>query len=181
MTVVIWHQVGLDEIHLSAQQILDNLALEVAAAANPPVDTGFLRNSVYIESDRVSTFDQTWISDYYHSPKQDRLVQRERVDAPERPPDADSVIVGWAAVYAWYVEDYTSFIYSALMSLAGAEDRGPLNLSGRNFVSPHGPAATAQGDSYIDRSNPNFVSPSGPAGGGGSDGIDRGARTFVAP
>jgi hypothetical protein len=179
---VTWHEEAIEEIKQIAGGYIDELALEIGAAATPPVDTGFLRASAYVHSSRQSSFDATWPSDYYSSTKTGGLRARERVGAPEPPPDQYGAIAGWAAVYAWWVEDTQSFIYAALMSMAGTEDRGPLNLGGRRFVSPRGARTRDTSDGGIDRSSPNFVSPDGPvaespAGGG----IDRGNRNFVSP
>jgi hypothetical protein len=180
---ITWNEDALEQIRQDAGAFVDEKALEVGAAGNPPVDTGFLRASVYVHSSRQSTFSAIWPNDYYYSRKQRRLVARVAVGSPEQPPDEYGAVVGWAAEYAPYIEDSEAFAYAALMSLAGAEDRGPLNLGGRRFVSPRGARASsqAQGD-YIDRNNPRFVSPDGPSSGRPADrGVDRDARTFVSP
>lgn len=115
---VTWDDAGIEQIKQLAGEFIDAKALEIGAAADPPVDTGFLRASVYIYSSRANSFDGTWESDYYTSTKGHGLVARQRVDSPETPPDEYSAIVGWAANYAWWVEDLQPFIYPALLSVA---------------------------------------------------------------
>lgn len=205
-TTFTWNEEGVEEIKQTGGEFVDEKALEVAASAMPPVDTGFLQASAYVHSSRQSTFDATWPSDYYTSTKTGHLRARERAEAPEQPSDQYGAVAGWAAVYAWFIEEEQPFIYPALMGMAGAEDRGPLNLGGRRFVSPRGgrPASTQSSSSPprypsfvdpngpaepssdtigIDRSNPNFVSPSGTTSEPprGDRGIDRSNRNFVEP
>lgn len=125
---VTWDEAGIEQLKQIAGEFIDSKALEIAAAADPPSDTGFLGNSAYIISSRVNMFDQTWESDYYPSTKGHGLVVRERVDAPEPPPDQYGAVVGWAAIYAWWVEDQQPYIYSAVLSAAeGGENaiQGP--------------------------------------------------------
>jgi hypothetical protein len=116
-----WDEAGIEECKQLAGRFIDEKATEIGAASEPPVDTGFLRASVYVYSSRVNMFDQTWESDYYMSTKGYGLVPRERVDSPEQPADQYGAVVGWAAVYAWWVEDMQSFIYPALLSVAGGD------------------------------------------------------------
>jgi hypothetical protein len=174
---------GIEEIRQLGGAFVDEKALEVAASAAPPVDTGFLRASAYVYSNRQDSFDATWPSDYYTSTKTGYLRARERAGAPQHPADEYGAVAGWAAVYAWWVEDAQPFIYAALMGMAGAEDRGPLNLGGRRFVSPRGVRARDAGDGGINRNSPNFVSPHGPSSppGDGTAGPDPSNRNFVSP
>lgn len=115
---VTWDEAGIEQLKQLAGEFIDTKALEIGAAADPPVDTGFLRNSVYLISSRMNSFDQIWESDYYTSTKGHGLVPRERVDSPEPPPDEYGAVVGWAATYAWWLEDMQPFIYPAVLSVA---------------------------------------------------------------
>ena len=135
--VVIWNEDGLNEIWLLAGEFADAKCQEVVDVANPPIDTGFLANSGYINSSRDSTFDRTWESGQYSSRhtrraregeegddegRIQRSVNRERVESPEPPPDETGVTIGWAAIYAWFVEDSQPFAYPALLSVAEDEE-----------------------------------------------------------
>jgi len=117
---VFWDEAGLAELLTAAAEFRDEKALEIAVSAEPPRDTGFLAASVYIYSAISNTFDGIWPSDYYTSTKTGYLVAREAVDEPPIPPE-NGVIIGWAAIYAWFVEDDQSFIYNALI---GATEGG---------------------------------------------------------
>lgn len=119
---VTWDEAGIEELKNMGIQFVDEKALEIASSAAPPVDTGFLKNSVYLYSARVNMFDQTWASDYYNSPRSGGLAPRQRVDSPEPYPE-NGVTIGWAAIYAWYIEDTTSFMYQALLGASEAGQR----------------------------------------------------------
>lgn len=101
-----------------AADVRDEIAQEIIDGASPPVDTGFLEASAYIMSDRTNTFDDGWETGTYPSTKTGLDAYRERISEPELPPDSNTAIIGWSAVYAWYVEDNTNFIFGALMSRA---------------------------------------------------------------
>jgi hypothetical protein len=99
-------------------EVIDKIALEVIAHSTPPVDTGYLDASVYVNSSSgLNTFDETWQTGMYLSRKSGREEWRDSVDSPEPPPKGGAV-VGWAATYAIYVEENTSFIFQALHSVA---------------------------------------------------------------
>lgn len=101
-----------------AADVRDEIAQEIIDGADPPIDTGFLQASAYIMSDKTNTFDNGWETGMYASTKTGRDVYRERTSEPEMPPDSNTCIIGWSAVYAWYVEDHTNFMFGALTSRA---------------------------------------------------------------
>ena len=93
---------------------IDKIALEIIVESKPPIDTGFLDASAYVNSSSgLNTFDETWANGMYLSRKTGRLESRRRVEAPE-PPPREGAVAGWAADYAIYVEEMTDFIFEAL-------------------------------------------------------------------
>lgn len=99
-------------------QAIDKIALEVIAESQPPIDTGFLDASAYVNSSSgLNTFDETWEPGRYVSRKTGREEPRTRIDGPVAPPK-DGAVAGWAASYAIYVEDNTDFIFNALQTVA---------------------------------------------------------------
>jgi hypothetical protein len=114
---ITWDQDGIEEIKQICGELCDSKAEEVIAAAAPPVDTGFLQASGYVNSYRVNTFARTWETGVYTGKSGDRQA-RERVEEPEEPPDEYGAVMGWAAIYAWEIEDTQTFIYPALLSVA---------------------------------------------------------------
>lgn len=116
---VIWHgdRLLLQIKDLNVEQI-DKLALEVIATSEPPVDTGYLDASAYVNSSSgLNTFDETWQAGLYLSRKTGRQESRASVASPEQPPE-DGAVAGWAAEYAIHVEERTSFIYTALQHVS---------------------------------------------------------------
>jgi hypothetical protein len=102
---------------LSLQEI-DKLALEVIAESDPPIDTGFLDASAYVNSSSgLNTFDEGWPTGEYFSRRTQRDEWRDTIDAPE-PPPRNGAVAGWAADYAAHVEEQTSFIYAAVQKVA---------------------------------------------------------------
>lgn len=79
--------------------------VEAEAKVNAPVDTGFLRNSSYVNGAGQNTF----------TPRQDG--DRETVSSIPTPADGE-VVVGFAADYAVYVEAEQPFLYPALQRVA---------------------------------------------------------------
>ena len=112
MIEVKWDQAGLDEVERLALAELDRIAEDIAARADPPVDTGFLLNSAYVYSPRVNTFKETWDNGKYPN-RIGMPVPRYRVFTPV-PYTGDGATIGWAAIYAWFLEDHYSFIFNAL-------------------------------------------------------------------
>ncbi len=111
---------GINELYAAIGEYVDGIAQDIIDAAVPPVDTGFLEGSAYVLSSRMNTFDQTWESGRYMSTKGRGIQSRSR--APYPVVGADNVtIVGWAAIYAWWIEDNMPFIYPALLSVAEGE------------------------------------------------------------
>lgn len=98
---------------------IDKLALEIIVASDPPIDTGFLDASAYINSSSgLNTFDERWQDGDYISRRTGRPAHRASLPSPEPPPSVGA-IAGWAAEYTIWVEERTNFIYSALLSVAG--------------------------------------------------------------
>lgn len=114
-------QNGLAELKEIVGQFADSKAQEIIDVALPPVDTGFLRASGYINSVRNNTFDRTWESGQYMSTKGRGVQKRERVEVPQYTNSPDGVVAGWAAIYAWFVEDKQPFMYTALLQVAEGE------------------------------------------------------------
>lgn len=116
---VTWNEKALlvQVANLSIAEI-DKLALEIIVASDPPIDTGFLDASAYINSSSgLNTFDERWQDGDYISRRTGKLVPRASIPAPEPPPKVGA-IAGWAADYTIWVEERTSFIYSALQTVA---------------------------------------------------------------
>lgn len=82
--------------------------VEAEAKIGAAVDTGFMRNSVYVHSDKASTFRA-------RSEEIDGRLH-ETTNAPPEP--GDGVIVGVGADYAIYVEAEQPFLYPALVRVA---------------------------------------------------------------
>lgn len=105
--------VYLDHIKMrvegATEEALHKLALEVEGHAkvnitiNDQVDTGFMLNSVYVESQRGSTFAKTWDAD--------EKTKAPRLNLPRRY-SATAIVVG--AVYAIYQEVLNSFLRTAV-------------------------------------------------------------------
>ena len=112
-----WLQDGLNQIGVDALDALDNVGELIVQEADAPVDTGFLGASAYVFSDRVNTFDNVWANGLYTSGHTGREVDRQATYSPI-PHVENGVTVGWAAIYAWWVEDATPFIYPALLEVA---------------------------------------------------------------
>lgn len=115
MSTIIWSQDTIDELIRLAGALLDDYGQRIIDAATPPVDTGFLKASAYLHSERMSTFDATWASGLYAS-KRGTMEQRQRAGGPELPPE-HGAIVGWAAAHAYFVDEQQPFIYNALLSV----------------------------------------------------------------
>lgn len=97
------------------ERLAERKAAEVVAVADPPVDTGFLKASGYVNSSSgYSTFERRRDDGYYTSRRTGKLVKRTGVAAPEAPPE-HGAIAGWSAAYTIYVEERTGFIYRALL------------------------------------------------------------------
>ena len=108
---------GIEGLYAAIAEFADAIGQQIIDAAVPPVDTGFLEASAYVLSQTTNTFDRTWESGAYMSSKGFGLQQRERVAYPVVGGDR-VVIVGWSAIYAWYLEDSQPFMYPALLSVA---------------------------------------------------------------
>lgn len=116
---VIWHGDDLlKEVAKLQIEVIDKVALEILVESKPPIDTGYLDASAYVNSSSgLNTFDETWQTGHYLSRNSGRMEWRDSVDSPE-PPPKDGAVAGWAADYAIYVEADTNFIYEALQTVA---------------------------------------------------------------
>lgn len=116
---VIWNDKELLlEVEGASLELIDKIALQVIAASKPPVDTGYLDASAYVNSSSgLNTFDLTWQPGQYVSRHGVGLVDRDSVDSPETPPK-NGAVVGWAAVHSVWIEEETDFIYEALTHVA---------------------------------------------------------------
>lgn len=113
-TEVLWNGAAVRrEIDELAIEEVDKRALAIIADADPAIDTGFLSASGYVNSaSGLNTFDEGWPEGQYFSRRTQRQEQRRRVEAPEPHPDKGAV-AGFAADYALYEEERTSFLYQA--------------------------------------------------------------------
>lgn len=116
---VTWHPGELlIQVEGLSLDLIDKLALEVIAVSNPPVDTGFLDASAYVNSSSgLNTFEEIWQPGQYISRHTGLLVDRDSVDNPQ-PPPKNGAVAGWAAIYAEYVNENTDYIYNALQEVA---------------------------------------------------------------
>jgi len=114
---VIFYEDAIEELYDQAALLLDEYGQRILDAAAPPVDTGFLQASGYLFSASRNTFDTTWPSGPYLSSKRQRLEERQRAPGPEQPAERCAT-VGWAAIYAYWVDEEQPFIYPALLSVA---------------------------------------------------------------
>jgi len=97
---------------------IDKLALRIIAASDPPIDTGFLDASAYVNSSSgLNTFDERWKDGEYFSRRTGRTQKRRAVDSAVPPPRVGAV-AAWAADYAIWVEERTGFIYNAVQQVA---------------------------------------------------------------
>lgn len=80
------------------------------------VDTGFMRNSTYIQGAETSTFQAR--EQVVTSKRTGKKGKRKTVKNPEVPKDDQEVIVGVGANYAIYREIETGALYAALQSVA---------------------------------------------------------------
>ncbi|PYJ11279.1 MAG: hypothetical protein DMF06_03445 [Verrucomicrobia bacterium] len=100
---------------------IDKLALRIIAASDPPIDTGFLSASAYVNSSSgLNTFDERWKDGEYLSRHTGRTEKRRSVDSAVPPPRVGAV-AAWAADYAIWVEERTSFIYNAVQKVAATK------------------------------------------------------------
>jgi hypothetical protein len=120
MAVISWNPEALEEMLAEVvQPVIDDFGQQIIDVAQPPVDTGFLRASAYIESPATSTYADTWTTGEYPD-RAGQLVPR--VQTPKiTPSELPGAIVGWAAEHALIIEETQPFIYIALLSAAGAE------------------------------------------------------------
>lgn len=83
---------------------------------NDQIDTGFMRNSVYVTGAGESTYNNADASGTYTGKAGDTV---QRNIAPEETPGRDSVYVTVGAEYAIYQEMQESFLYKALEQTVG--------------------------------------------------------------
>lgn len=90
---------------------------KVNVTDNGQVDTGFMRNSIYVSGAGESSYGRTDPSGNYDSSKEGGSVKREL--APEMSNSGDTVYVVVGAEYAIYNETRRSFLYRALEQVVG--------------------------------------------------------------
>lgn len=106
----------------ASDRALEAAALQIEAQTkvniqrNNQIDTGFMMNSTYVVTPRMSTYDQTTPSGTEYD-RFGRIVERNI--APEAPlPDNARAAVVVGAEYAVYQEDQKPFFYPAAESVA---------------------------------------------------------------
>jgi hypothetical protein len=107
----------LKQADAALKDVLETLGREVLQEAQDraPVDTGFLKESGYIDAETVSTFQSRTAT--LTSPKTGQTRDYSTVaSAPQR--DDNTASVGFAADYAIYVEGDQPFLYPALVSVS---------------------------------------------------------------
>lgn len=111
------------EVRGLALEQIDDLALEIVDESDPPIDTGFLDASAYVNSaSGLNTFDERWPDGKFYSRRTGREEQRRSIDSPEPPPE-NGAVAGWAADYAARVEERTAFVYQAVQRVAARHRR----------------------------------------------------------
>ena len=115
---VIWYGAELQaQLDTMVLEQIDRLSLEVILESDPPVDTGFLDASAYVNSSTgLNTFGETWMDGRFISRHSQQLQWRRSIKAPQ-PHPPQGAIVGWSAQYAAYVESRTHFMYRALLKV----------------------------------------------------------------
>lgn len=98
------------------REMLLALAFQVEAEfkTRARVDTGFMRNSTYVQGAETSTFLPK--TDTLRSRRTGRMEKRETVGRPEVPTDDQEVIIGVAANYALYREIEDGALHQALQA-----------------------------------------------------------------
>lgn len=118
MALISWTPQAIEaEIEANAQPTLDEIAQQIAGAAQPPIDTGFLQNSVYTEP---SGYGDPWPTGQYPD-RNGRMVPRVQ-SGRASPSESPGAVVGWAAEHALTIEETQPFIYIAVSSTGGGGD-----------------------------------------------------------
>lgn len=111
------------EVERSTRQALLAIAFQIEAQAkvnitdNAQVDTGFLRNSIYVTGLGESSYGEANQSGQYTSPKTGENV--DRTLSPELTADRESVSIVAGANYAIYQEMANSYLFRALEQVVG--------------------------------------------------------------
>lgn len=96
--------------------------IEAHAKANLPgpsqVDTGFMRNSIYVSAPNEDSFGETWSTGLYKSKKTGQMVRRTR-GQKIAPPNQETVVVAVGAEYAIFQELRESFLLKAVEQVQG--------------------------------------------------------------
>jgi len=114
-----------DEVLLQLKEataeMLDAAAhlIETEAKINAAVDTGFMRNSIYVVTPISNTYGKTDASGSFQSKKEKRQVERRLAPQANAPEDGAVVVVG--AEYAIYEEMHRAFLYPALEKVASSK------------------------------------------------------------
>ena len=120
MALISWTVEALNaEIETQGQSILDRIAIEIGETAMPPIDTGFLKNSVYTQPEG---YGDPWPTGQYVD-RTGNLVPR--VGTAQVQPSAElEAIVGWAAEHAVWIEETQPYIYISVLTVAGNYSEG---------------------------------------------------------
>ena len=88
-----------EALHKAVSKIVRKAAFDIQREAmrNAPVDTGFLKGSIYVVTKGASTYDQA-------AEAQSNNPQAELLPEVEQPPDDQSAFIAVGATYGLYVE-----------------------------------------------------------------------------
>jgi len=119
----------LDHVMLRVEgatdEVLHAVALQVEGTAkrnivsNDQVDTGFMLNSIYTESEVGSTFGQAWRPGTYPSRRTGDMKEMDAAPKARLPRLFSAALVHVAAVYAIYQEMMEPFLRPAAQEVAG--------------------------------------------------------------
>lgn len=100
----------------ATKELLLALAFQTEAEykTRAKVDTGFMRNSTYVQGAEISTFVPK--TDTLRSRRSGRIEKRETVGRAEQPKDDQEVIIGVGANYAVYREIEDGALHQALQA-----------------------------------------------------------------
>jgi hypothetical protein len=93
-------------------------AAKVQIVDNDQVDTGFMLNSVYVQSDHVSTYHKIWTSGAPLLDKRGKVSHPKAAPRAQLNPSLGSVAVVVGAVYAIYQEILRPFLRPAAQLVA---------------------------------------------------------------
>ena len=108
-------------------EMIDKAAflIEGQAKINAPVDTGFMRNSIYVVTPKSNT--------YSAAKGSARSARNDRDVAPQANPPENGAVVAVGAEYAIYQEMQQAFLYPALESVAASKG-GEIVSAGKKAI-----------------------------------------------